>query len=163
MDKVDYQILSYVQKNARISNSEIARQIGMVPSGVLERIKKLEENGYIQEYTARLNAESLNLGLLAFIFVQTTERPGSCCVSEDLAKLPEILEVHHVAGEDCYLLKIRLADNRALADFLREKIGNIPSVSSTRSVIVMDTIKETSKINVTEIKSRKTEKTNKKK
>lgn len=146
MDKIDYQILSLLQTNARMSNTEIARQIGMVPSGVLERIKKLEQNGHLQEYTARLNPESLDLGLLAFIFVRTNELPGCCNAAAKLAELPEILEVHHVAGEDCYLLKIRLKDNRALADFMREKIGAISNITSTRSVIVLETIKETSKM-----------------
>jgi Lrp/AsnC family leucine-responsive transcriptional regulator len=69
MDKVDYKILSLLQENGKITNADIARQIGMVPSGALERIRKLEENGYIKEYTARLEPEKLNLGLLAFIFV----------------------------------------------------------------------------------------------
>lgn len=146
MDKIDYQILSLLQENARISNTEIARQIGMVPSGVLERIKKLEQNGHLQEFTARINPESLNLGLLAFIFVRTSELPGCCDAAEKLAGLPGILEVHHVAGEDCYLLKARMQDNRALAAFMREKIGAIPAITSTRTVIVLETLKETSKM-----------------
>ncbi len=151
MDKVDYKILSLLQENARITNSEIARQIGMVPSGVLERIRKLEEKGYIQEYTARLRAESLNLGLIAFVFVRTNEFPGRCDSAMKLADFPEILEVHHVAGEDCYLLKIRLKDNQSLAAFLRDKVGSIPSILSSRSVIVLETIKETSKIHLPDI------------
>lgn len=153
MDNIDYKILALLQENARITNSEIARQVGMVPSGVMERIRKLEEHGVIQEYTARLNPESLNLGLLAFIFVRSSESPGSVCVSTQFEKFPEVLEVHHVAGEDCYLLKVRLANNKALARFIREKIGSIDQVVNIRSVIVLETVKETSKIelkNITE-------------
>lgn len=150
MDKMDYKILRLLQENARISNSEIARQVGMVPSGVLERIRKLEENGFIQEYTTRLKAEALNLGLIAFVFVRSTEPPGSMDTAQKLAELPEVLEIHHVAGEDCYLLKIRLKDNKSLAVFMREKVGAIPTIISTRSTIVLDTIKETSKINLIE-------------
>jgi Lrp/AsnC family leucine-responsive transcriptional regulator len=146
MDKTDLQILKLVQDNARISNSEIARQVGMVPSGVLERIRKLEENGFIEEYTARLSADALNLGLIAFVFVKSSEQPGSMDTAQKLADLVEVLEVHHVAGEDCYLLKVRLKDNHSLAVFMREKIGTIPTIVSTRSTIVLDTIKETSKI-----------------
>lgn len=146
MDNNDYKILHFLQENARITNSEIARQIGMAPSGVLERIRKLEENGYIQEYTARLRAESLDLELLAFIFVRSSEKPGSICISTQFAMFPEILEVHHVAGEDCYLLKARLPNNQSLARFMREKIGAIPEVTSTRTVIVLETVKETSRI-----------------
>jgi Lrp/AsnC family leucine-responsive transcriptional regulator len=146
MDKVDSRILSLLQDNGRMSNAEIARQVGMVPSGVLERIRKLEENGFIQEYAAHLNPNAVDLGLLAFIFVRTSEPPGSITVSEHFAKLPEILEVHHVAGDDCYLLKIRQADNYSLAQFLREKIGSIAEVTSTRTIIVLETIKETTRL-----------------
>ena len=155
MDKTDLQILKLVQENARISNSEIARQIGMVPSGVLERVRKLEENGFIQEYTARLRADALNLGLIAFVFVKSTEPPGSMDTAQKLAALAEVLEVHHVAGEDCYLLKVRLKDNHSLAVFMREKIGTIPTIVSTRSTIVLDTIKETSKIKLPTIEDEK--------
>ena len=94
--------------------------------------------------------EKLNLGLLAFIFVRTTEPPGSIKVSEQLAKLPEILEVHHVAGEDCYLLKVRLKNNMSLAIFMREKLGTMNEVTSSRTVIVLETIKESSKIELPE-------------
>lgn len=146
MDTVDYKILSLLQENARMPNSEIARQVGMVPSGVLERIRKLEENGFIKEYTANLNADSLNLGLLAYVFLRTNEVPGCQSTAKKLSEFPEILELHHVAGEDCYLLKIRMTDNQSLANFLREKIGQLPKVTSTKTVIVLESVKETSKI-----------------
>lgn len=148
MDQIDIKILSMLQENARISNSEIARQIGMVPSGVSERIRKLEENGYIKDYNAHLNAESLNHGLLAFILVRTTESAGHCGTACELAKLPDILEVHHVAGEDCYLLKTRQTDTQSLAKFMREEIGNRSTVTSTKTIIVLETIKESSKLNL---------------
>ena len=108
MDAIDKKILLLLQDNAKMPNSEIAKQVGMVPSGVLERIRKLEDNGYIKGYTTNLNPESLNLGLLAFVFLKTSEMPGCLETADKLAEFPEILEVHHVAGEDCYLLKIRL-------------------------------------------------------
>jgi len=154
MDNTDLKILELLQNDARVSNSEIARQIGMVPSGVLERVRKLEENGIIDEYNTRLNADALNLGLLAFVFVRSAEPPGSLEVSEELQKLPEILELHNVAGEDCYLLKIRLKDNQNLALFLREKIGSLKAVTSTRTVIVLETLKESCKINLPEPKEK---------
>ncbi|MFQ5652388.1 MAG: Lrp/AsnC family transcriptional regulator [bacterium] len=149
MDKTDHKILSLLQKNARIPNTEIAREIGMVPSGVLERIKKLEQNGHIMEYAARVRPESLNLDLLAFVFVRANEPAGNIDTAKKLAEFPEILEVHHVAGEDCYLLKIRLKDNRSLAVFMRERINTIPTIISTRTVIALETIKESSKLCVT--------------
>ncbi len=146
MDSTDRKILSLLQENARMSNTEIAKHVGMVPSGVLERIRKLEENGLIMEYTVRIKPECLDLRLLAFVFLKTHELPGCCEVGPELSKLPEIQEVHHVAGEDCYLLKIRTKDTQSLAVFMRESIGVIQGVSSTRTVIVLESIKESSKL-----------------
>ena len=143
MDKTDKKILSLLQENGRITNAEIARQIGMVPSGVQERIRKLEERGYISDYATHLKSAKLDLELLAFVFVRTNEPPGCLSTAEELAKMPEILEIHHVAGEDCYLLKIRHSNNKSLADFLREKLGSISSIVYTKTVIVLDTFKET--------------------
>jgi Lrp/AsnC family leucine-responsive transcriptional regulator len=152
MDKTDKNILSLLQENARITNAEIARQVGMVPSGVQERIRKLEDKGYILDYATHLRSDPLDLGLLAFIFVRTNEPPGGLNTAEELAKFPEILEVHHVAGEDCYLLKLRHSNNKALADFLREKLGPIPTIISTRTIIVLDTVKETCSLKLPDVK-----------
>jgi Lrp/AsnC family leucine-responsive transcriptional regulator len=153
MDKTDKNILSLLQENARITNAEIARQVGMVPSGVQERIRKLEDKGYILDYATHLRSDPLDLGLLAFIFVRTSEPPGGLNTAEELAKFPEILEVHHVAGEDCYLLKLRHSNNKALADFLREKLGPIPTITSTRTIIVLDTVKETCSLKIPDTKN----------
>ncbi len=146
MDKTDLRILEILQDNARTSNSEIARQIGMVPSGVLERIRKLEENGVIKGYTASLDPELLELGLTSFVSIKTNELPGDCCAAEKIAKYTEVMEIYHVAGDDCYLLKVRVKDNKALAEFLREKLGSLNVITSTKTVIALETIKETSKM-----------------
>jgi len=100
IDDIDQKILSIIQGNARTSNAEIARQVGMAPSAVLERIRKLEEKGVIRGYEVRLNPRALELGLVAFVSVRTKDRYGSLETAENLAKLPEVLEVHHTAGED---------------------------------------------------------------
>lgn len=146
MDEIDRQILTMLQSNARISNAEISRQIGMVPSGVLERIRKMEERGLIEGYTTRVNARLAGNRLLAFMFVNTDERVGVVSSAKALAELPEVLEVHHIAGEDCYLAKVRVADTDALADLIRTKLGKIPTITSTRTTIVLESVKETSTI-----------------
>ena len=143
IDDIDRKILTIVQENARTPNAEIARQVGMAPSAVLERIRKLEERGLIQGYVARLNAREVDWGLLAFVFVRTDDRVGQGNTAAKLAAIPEVLEVHHVAGEDCYLLKVRAADTETLGQLLRERLGEIKSVVSTRTTIVMKTVKET--------------------
>jgi Lrp/AsnC family transcriptional regulator, leucine-responsive regulatory protein len=142
MDEIDRQIAMFLQDNARTSNAEIARQVGMAPSAVLERIRKLEARGILRGYEARLSPKALGLGLLAFVFVRTRESVGKLETGARLAELPEVQEVHQIAGEDCYLVKVRAADTEALGRLMREKFGAIPSVRSTRTTIVLTTMKE---------------------
>lgn len=141
-DSVDTEIISILQKNARISNAEIARQLTMAPSAILERIRKLEGRGVILGYEARLAPKAVGLGLLAFIFVRSEERAGAENTGKRLMEFPEVQEVHHVAGEDCYLAKVRARDPEDLARILRERFGAIPELRSTRSTIVLSTLKE---------------------
>lgn len=142
LDGVDRHILSLLQKNARIPNAEIARQVGKAPSAVLERIRKLEKNGVILGYETRINPKALDLGLTAFSFVHAEDAVGSTVSGQSLAELPEVLEVHHTAGQDAYLIKVRVADTEELGHLLR-KIGAIHSVRDTRSTIVLGSVKET--------------------
>lgn len=141
IDGVDRQILSIVQRDARISNAEIARQIGLAPSAVLERLRKLEDRGVIQGYSTRIDPRQVGLGLTVFVSVRTSECGGG--VEEALSAIPEVLEVHDVAGEDCYLIKVRTKDTEALGQLLREQIKLIPKVLGTRTTVVLQTFKET--------------------
>jgi Lrp/AsnC family leucine-responsive transcriptional regulator len=142
LDDVDIKIINALQQNARVRNAEIARQIGMAPSAVLERIRKLETSGVVQGYEARVDPKAIGQGLTAFTFVRSEEGVGSTRAGEELAKIPEVLEVHHTAGHDCYLLKVRVADTAALGQLLR-RIGQVDTVRDTRSTIVLTTVKET--------------------
>jgi Lrp/AsnC family leucine-responsive transcriptional regulator len=150
IDGIDRKILDMLQENARVTNAEIARQVGMAPSAILERVRKLEEHGVIRGYQAELDPKRLGWRLLAFVFVRGDEPPGSKDLGEELAAIPEVQEVHHVAGEDCYLAKVRVADPAALGALLRERIGALPTVRSTRSTIVLDTLKETGRLKIAE-------------
>lgn len=141
IDATDTEILVIVQQDARISNAEIARQIGLAPSAVLERLRKLEERGVIQGYSTRIDPRQVGLGLTVFVSVRTSECGGG--VEEALSAIPEVLEVHDVAGEDCYLIKVRTRDTEALGKLLREQIKLIPKVLGTRTTVVLQTFKET--------------------
>ncbi len=141
-DEIDVQILQLLQENARINNADIARQVGMAPSAVLERLRKLEKKGILLGYETRLEPHAAGLGLLAFVMVRSHEQAFDESVGLALSKLPEVLEVHNVAGEDCYLLKVRVPSPEALGRLLRERFLAIPGVTSTRSTIVLETFKE---------------------
>lgn len=141
IDEIDKGILDIIQREGRESNAEIARQVGLAPSAVLERIRKLEDRGVIKGYEARLDPRQIGLGLTVFVSVRTSECGGG--VDEALAAIPEVLEVHDVAGEDCYLIKVRTKDTEALGQLLRERIKLIPKVLGTRTTVVLQTYKET--------------------
>jgi Lrp/AsnC family leucine-responsive transcriptional regulator len=142
LDPTDIAILQRLQTNARISNADVARQLDMAPSAILDRIRKLEQRGVIQGYTARIEPAAVGLGLTAFILVRTEERVGAGTIGQALARIPEVLEVHHVAGEDCYLVKVRVRDTAGLSRLLRERFGRLKGVRNTRSTIVLSTVKE---------------------
>lgn len=149
LDPVDRQILSLLQANARIPQAEIARTVGLAPSAVLERIRKLEARGVVRDYVTVLDPRALDQRLLAFVAIRTTDRPGEARVSDTLAAIPEVLEAHQVAGDDCLLVKIRARDPEHLSQILRERIGSVEGVRSTRTTIVLETIKESSRLPLT--------------
>jgi len=145
MDETDIQILALLQPNAFLTNNELAKKIGMAPSAVLERIKKLEQKGIIEGYPTRIKPEALELKLLAFISVKSSEGPGKDSVAKQLQKIPEVLELHHIAGEDCYLLKVRTKDPQSLIQLMRDKFKN-PNILSTKTTVVLETLKETNQL-----------------
>ena len=148
IDETDLAILSKLQENARETQAEIARAVGLAPSAVLERIRKLEARRVIRGYAAQLDAVALDQGMLAFVAVRSAEGPSDDSVAQQLAALPETLEVHHVAGDDCYLVKVRTRSSEHLGTLLRTQIGQIPGVRSTRTTIVLETMKETSRLTI---------------
>ncbi|HEY2374621.1 MAG TPA: Lrp/AsnC family transcriptional regulator [Gemmatimonadaceae bacterium] len=148
LDETDRQIVAFLQRDARMANAEIARRLRMAPSAIYDRIRKLEERHIIDGYEARVNAKAVGLGLTAFIFVRGEDGVGDTKTGMLLSRIPEAQEVHHVAGEDCYLVKVRVADTDSLGTLLRERIGAIKSVRSTRTTIVLGTLRETYRLPV---------------
>lgn len=148
LDDVDRKILNILQSNARETQADVARAVGLAPSAVMERVRKLEARGVIKGYAAHLDPRALDQGLLAFVSVQSEEGPGDDSVARRLAECPEVLEVHHVAGQDCYLLKVRARDAEHMGSLLRTRFGRIPGVRSTRTTIVLETVKESPRLQV---------------
>lgn len=146
LDDIGLAILKILQEKARIPNVEVARRVGMAPSAVLERIRKLERQGFIDGYEVRLNPERFGRRLVAFVTVTPAAPEIEPAVGRRLAELEEVQEVHFVAGRDGYLVKVRCADTAALDALLREKIAALPGVAATRTAIALDTLKETARI-----------------
>lgn len=146
MDSISYKILNILQEKARVPNVDVARQVGLAPSAVLERIRKLERQGYIDGYEVRLNPERFSRRLVAFVTVALGASADPYAIGAALAAVPDILEVHDVAGGDGYLVKLRVADTQALSRLLHEKIATLPGVRATRTTVVLSTLKETARI-----------------
>lgn len=151
MDDTDFKILKILQEKARIPNVDIARTIGMAPSAVLERIKKLESKGIISGYEVRLNPECFNHSMITFIQIRAVSPAYIEAVAQILSEYEQIQEVHYIAGDDCVLIKVRSADNEELKTLINDKIALIKGVQSTKSFIVLSTYKESARFPLSDI------------
>ena len=147
MNKIDKKIMNIIQKYPEISNAELARKLGLAASGVLERVKKLKISGIIEKYEIKINPEKVNLNLMTFIYVETNEAIGQSDIGRKLAEIPAIQEVHLLAGEYCYLLKARVPDSKA-QNILLKKMGKIKGIKNAKTTMVLETIKESSNLDL---------------
>jgi Lrp/AsnC family leucine-responsive transcriptional regulator len=132
-----------------MTQAEIAKAVGLAPSAVLERMRKLEARGAIRGYVALIDPRVLDQRMLAFVAVRTsTVGEDERGVAERLAAIPEVLEVHFVAGDDCLLLKMRARDAEHVGELLRHQVGTVPGVRSTRTTIVLGSVKESPRLPV---------------
>lgn len=146
LDNVDIAILELLQEQGRINNADIARHLEMAPSAILERVKKLEKHQVIASYHAKVNPQIIGQSLLAYIFIKAQDAIGDQTVGHKLAALPEVLEVHDIAGDDGYLIKVRAKDPAGLVHIMRQSLSQIEGIVSTRTTIVLETIKESSQL-----------------
>jgi Lrp/AsnC family leucine-responsive transcriptional regulator len=147
IDETDRRILALLQDNGRMTQSEIARAVGLAPSAVLERIRKLESRGTIRGYAALVDPHVVDQRMLAFVAVRTSATGDEeRAVAERLAAIPEVMEVHYVAGDDCLLLKMRARDAEHIGELLRHHVSAVPGVRSTRTTIVLGSVKESPRL-----------------
>jgi Lrp/AsnC family leucine-responsive transcriptional regulator len=146
MDTLNFKILKILQQKARIPNIEVSRKINLAPSAVLERIRKMENQGIIDGYEVRLNPQRFNCAQIAFIQVLISPQSDITSVGAALSRMEEVQEVHFIAGKDCYLVKTRTAGTSELDILLRTKILSIDGVQSTTTFPVLSTSKETAQI-----------------
>lgn len=145
LDRIDHKILDMLQTNCRISNVELANQVNLSPTPCLERVKRLEKNGYIDKYVAHLNAKKLNAKLTAYmqVSVENSSTQALNQFNQQVRKLDEVIECSLVAGGFDYLLKIRVQDMETYRKFLGEKFADIKGVTQTFTYVVMEEIKST--------------------
>lgn len=146
IDATDLQILQILQKKARIPNVEVARKVGMAPSAVLERIKKLESQGVIQGYEVRLNSDMFECSMIAFVHIRVNYPDRITEIGQKLSMLEQIQEVHYLSGQDCLMIKLRILDNAALNNFLQTNIAQMGNIKALTTYIALSTYKESAKI-----------------
>src|SRR5436305_59568 len=105
LDEKDIAILEALQLDGRIALSELGRRIGLSQPAMSERVKRLEDRGVITGYGVRINLQALGLGMMAIIRLKTTHEQIRACLSA-FGMLPQVVEVHRVTGEDCFILKV---------------------------------------------------------
>jgi len=142
MDVVDIAILRRLMERARTTWAELGSLLGLSAPAAADRVRKLEEAGVIRSYAALVDPEAAGCGLGAFVSV-TLERSDDRGAFLDMVRsLPEILECHHVAGAEDYILKVRCADTRELERLISDRLKSVPGVR-TRTGVILSTVKET--------------------
>ncbi len=147
-DRIDRKILDLLQSRGRASNLEIAEAVGLSPAQTHRRHKRLEEQGFILRYEARLNPARLDLGVVAFIHVAMEKGHirDLSKFTDGIISLPEVLECHSVTGDFDYVIKVVARDLQALSKFLMDRLIRLPGVNSMRSSVCLAEIKSTNSL-----------------
>lgn len=138
LDQLDLQILEALQRNGRSTFAELGDSVGLKAASVHERVKRLEARGFVQGYSARLNARLLGLELTAFVSCYTSADTDYDTFTEAVRTLPEVSEVHSVAGEESFVLKVVTRSTADLDDFL-SRLKKIPGILRSKTTIVLST------------------------
>ena len=140
LDNLDLKILKRLQENGKITNLQLSKDIGLSPAPTLERVKKLETNGYIESYHALVNEEKLDLGITAFMQISLIRQRDNA-INDFLAqieKIDEVLECYNVTGQADYLLKIIVTDIKHFDHLVKEKLSPIEQILNMQSMIVIN-------------------------
>jgi Lrp/AsnC family transcriptional regulator, leucine-responsive regulatory protein len=144
LDRIDRMILDILQRDGRIAISELAARVNLSTTPCSERVKRLEREGIIMGYYARLNPEMLERNLLVFLEIKLSAKSGDVFdqVARNLTEIPEVLECHLISGDFDYLVKARLKEMSAYRRLLGDLLKKLPASASSHSYVVMEKVKE---------------------
>ena len=148
LDGIDRKLLSLLQDNAKLSQAELAKAVGLTAPSVNERLRKLERGGIIRGYVALLDERKLGHDITAFVEIFIEHPKFESSFIEAVGDMDEVLECHHITGEFSLLLKVKVTDMAAFRRLLIEKLNAIRGVRQTRTVMVLSTSKEQHRIKV---------------
>ena len=145
LDRTDLKILDDLQRNGRISMTELADEVSLSTTPCSERVKRMEREGVIQGYYARVNPNALGRKLLVFLEIKLSAKSGDVFekVKKEIMHIPEVMECHLVSGDFDYLVKARLKEMNKYRQLLGEILQRLPASAESRSYVVMEEIKET--------------------
>lgn len=143
LDKINRKILSILQENGSITNSDLSKSIGLAPATTLERVKKLELSGVIQGYVALVDQKQIGKDITAFVEISMNNHSADSIktFSRDIAAFPEVLECHHLAGDKDFLLKVVTENIESYRIFALDKLASIPGIGNVCTLFTLDTIK----------------------
>ncbi|RVU24180.1 Lrp/AsnC family transcriptional regulator [Sandaracinomonas limnophila] len=144
LDQTDLKLLEILQENAKITNAQLSKEIGLSPAPTLERVKKLESLGIIESYHAKINRDKVGLGVTTFVTVTLTGHKKQVTESfvKQINQIPEVIECHYVTGNGDFVLKIISKDIASYQKLMLEKINEIEEVSGTSTMVILSTFKE---------------------
>ena len=143
LDDKDIQLLRLLQKNAKLTVKELAKEINLSPSPVFERVKRLEQEGYVKKYAAVLDPDKLNRGFTVFcqIKLKIHDRSIGYDFVNEITEIEEVAECYNISGDFDFLLKVQVRDMKHYQDFVFNKLGSVDSIGSTHSTFVMAEVK----------------------
>ena len=152
LDRIDIQLLKLLQKDARTSMTELAEKVSLSVTPCTERIRRLERDGFITGYHARLNPQALGQSLLVFVEIKLAAKSGAAFedFKREVRKLPNVLECHLVSGDFDYIIKARIPEMNAYRRLLGDMLLTLPGARESRSYIVMEEVKETLELTIDE-------------
>ena len=153
LDKVDISILSALQENALITHQQLGEKIHLSSSQISRRIQRMQSEGVIAKYVTLLKPESLGLSVRAFTYVSLTRHGGDegSVFEKDIADFSEVLECHSVTGDSDYLLQIVAPNLQVLSESVFKRLTRLTGVNNIRSSIVLQTIKSTTSLPLSDI------------
>ena len=152
LDKLDRKILSLLQQDGRLAMTELAEKVGLTITPCIERVKRMERDGIITGYYARVNPQALDAGLLVFVEITLSAKSGRTFddFRREVARIPQVLECHLVSGDFDYIIKARIGEIGQYRKLLGDILLQLPGVTQSKSFVVMEEVKETLAIPVEE-------------
>lgn len=143
LDNIDWQILTLLQQDAKVTNKEIADKVGKASTPVYERIKRMEQQGYIKQYVAILDKRKIDRSLTVFTSVQLKQHEHDMLLQfeKEIVTLNEVMECYHMTGMDDYLLKVAVKDMDEYQNFIVHKLAKLPNIATVRSSFIMTEVK----------------------